>query len=180
VKDLKDVKRRLIAELMKDSRRSDRELATALKVSQPTVSRTRSQLEKDGCIGEYTIVPDFAKLDYKILALTFVKLKTALTPEQIEQAKGIIKEATKTMTINLLMLERGLGLDSDGVIVSIHKDYSAYTEFAQLLTRLGGQFLLIESIKSFLIDLQDKVRFMPLTLSLLAQDLAREKTDDSP
>ena len=175
VKNLKDVKRRLISELMKDSRRSDRELATAIGVSQPTISRTRTQLEKEGYIKEYTIIPDFGKIDYKILALTFVKLKTALSPEEIEQAKTILREATKTTTLNILMLERGLGVDSDGVIFSIHKDYTAYNEFTQLLRKLGGQFLQLENIKSFLIDLQDQVRLIPLTLSLFAQDIWRAK-----
>jgi len=35
---------RLLLELLKDSKRSDRELAKVLGVSQPTVSRTRSRL----------------------------------------------------------------------------------------------------------------------------------------
>jgi hypothetical protein len=100
----------------------------------------------------------------------------AMSPEQIDQAKGLIREATKTMTINVLMLERGIGLDSDGVIISCHKDYPAYAEFKQLLTRLGGEFLLLESVKSFVIDLQDKVRFIPLTLSLVAHDIGRAET----
>ena len=42
---LKDVELRLISELIKDSRRSDRELAKAIGVSQPTVSRVRVRLE---------------------------------------------------------------------------------------------------------------------------------------
>lgn len=36
---MKDVELSLVAELLKDSRRSDRELAKAIGVSQPTVSR---------------------------------------------------------------------------------------------------------------------------------------------
>lgn len=43
---MKEVELRLAAELMKNSRRSDRELAKALKVSQPTVSRMRNKLER--------------------------------------------------------------------------------------------------------------------------------------
>ena len=170
---MKDVKKRLISELVKNSRKSDRELAKVLGVSQPTVSRTRIQLEEQGYISEYTAIPDFSKLDYKILALTFVKLKSTMPPEQIEQAKRIINEATKTMTINVSMLERGLGLGSDGVIMSYHKDYSRYLEFMNLLKRVGEEFLSLDEVKSFLIDLQDEVRFIPFTLSLVANDIAR-------
>jgi DNA-binding Lrp family transcriptional regulator len=47
---LKDIELRLISELVKNSRRSDRELAKVLGISQPTVSRARMRLEKQGLI----------------------------------------------------------------------------------------------------------------------------------
>jgi DNA-binding Lrp family transcriptional regulator len=43
---LKDVELKLISELMKNSRKSDRELAKKIGVSQPTVTRTRTKLQK--------------------------------------------------------------------------------------------------------------------------------------
>jgi DNA-binding Lrp family transcriptional regulator len=58
---MKDIERRLISELMKNSRRSDRELAKALGTSQPTITRTRGKLEREGIIKEYTMIPDFTK-----------------------------------------------------------------------------------------------------------------------
>jgi DNA-binding Lrp family transcriptional regulator len=74
---MKDVEVRLLAALMNDSRKSDRELAKAIGVSQPTVTRTRLKLEKEGYIREYTIIPDFLKLGYSICVFTFAKFKTA-------------------------------------------------------------------------------------------------------
>jgi DNA-binding Lrp family transcriptional regulator len=47
VKAMKDIERRLVSELMINSRRSDRQLAKALAVSQPTVTRVRAKLEKE-------------------------------------------------------------------------------------------------------------------------------------
>ena len=47
---MKDVELKLISELMKNSRRSDRELAKTLGVSQPTVSRTLKRLETEGTL----------------------------------------------------------------------------------------------------------------------------------
>ena len=38
---------RLVSEMLKNSKKSDRELAVILGVSQPTVSRTRARIEKD-------------------------------------------------------------------------------------------------------------------------------------
>jgi DNA-binding Lrp family transcriptional regulator len=49
---------RLLKEMLKDSKRSDREIAKSLGVSQPTVTRTRAQLEKE-YIETYTVIPDF-------------------------------------------------------------------------------------------------------------------------
>lgn len=170
---MKETEWKIVSELMKNSGRSDRELAKAVGVSQPTASRLIKKLEKEGTIREYTMIPNFGKLGYKILALTVVKLKQSLSPEQIEQAKKTISDALKVMTIDVLMLERGLGLDSDGVIISCHRDYSSYVEFNEILKKGGGEFLLLEDIKSFLINLQDEVRFIPLTFSIVAHNLSK-------
>jgi Lrp/AsnC family transcriptional regulator for asnA, asnC and gidA len=59
---VKDIELKLISELMKNSRRSDRALAKVLKTSQPMVTRTRARLEREGYLREYTVIPDFHKL----------------------------------------------------------------------------------------------------------------------
>src|SRR4030043_995608 len=79
---LKAIEIRLVSELMKNSRRSDRELARILGVSQPTVSRTISRLEKQGIIKEYTMIPDFKKLGYNILGVTVAKLNEPLSTSE--------------------------------------------------------------------------------------------------
>ncbi|NWF87116.1 winged helix-turn-helix transcriptional regulator [Candidatus Bathyarchaeota archaeon] len=75
---MKEVELKLISELMKNSRRSDRDLAKAIGVSQPTVTRVRSRLEKEGYVKEYTMIPDFSRLGYEIPALTFINSKRRL------------------------------------------------------------------------------------------------------
>jgi hypothetical protein len=52
-------------------------------------------------IKEYTIVPDFGKRGYKILAITFVKLNKALSQEQIEKARRIAKESLNAELLKL-------------------------------------------------------------------------------
>ena len=54
---LKELERKLLSELIKNSHRSDRELAKAIGSSQPTTTRLRNKLEKEGYIREYTIIP---------------------------------------------------------------------------------------------------------------------------
>ena len=60
MKELKQIDYKLLFELMKNSHRSDRQLAKALGVSQPTVTRRRAILEKDYIEG-YTVIPKFGK-----------------------------------------------------------------------------------------------------------------------
>jgi len=50
----------LLREMIRNSRRSDRELAKALGTSQPTVTRNRKLL--DPYIRSYTVVTEFAQL----------------------------------------------------------------------------------------------------------------------
>jgi DNA-binding Lrp family transcriptional regulator len=165
---MKDVELRLISELMKNSRKSDRELAKAIGVSQPTVTRTRTRLEKEGYIKEYTIMPDFFKLGFEIAALTFVKLKN-LDAGDIDKARTLAQESLRKGPLEIVMLERGMGLGYDGVIVSVHKDYPSYMELKKWLRRFD--FLDLSEVESFLINLSDKVHYRPLTFTTLAQYL---------
>jgi DNA-binding Lrp family transcriptional regulator len=69
---MKETELKLIAGLMRNSRRSDRELAKAIRVPQPTVTRMIRRLEKEGVIKEYTMISDFSKLGYRPLTLSYL------------------------------------------------------------------------------------------------------------
>jgi len=112
---------------MKNSRRSDRDLAKAIGVSQPTVSRLLKKLENDGIIKKYAVIPDFRKLGFDLLALTFTRIQE-LGPREIEKTTRVIENMKENLP-EVVMLERGLGLGYDGVIVSFHEDYSSYVRF---------------------------------------------------
>jgi DNA-binding Lrp family transcriptional regulator len=161
----------IISELMKNSRQSDREVAHKLGISQPTVSRIRARLEKQGYIKEYTIIPDFSKLGYKIMAITF-GLSRTLSEEDAERARKNILDHVKDERFGLVMLKRGLGLGFDGVIITCHRDYASHHRFLRWLRQTFPEDLIdVEKLASFLIDLDDRVIHLPLTLSLLADEL---------
>ena len=172
---MKETECKLICELVRNSRRSDRDLAKAIKVSQPTVTRIRSKLEKEGYIREYTMIPNFAKLGYELMAITFVKLKRVLSEEEIENARKIAKERLAKISLPLFMLERGMGLGYQGTIISFHESYASYLALRGWLRDFT--FLEIGEIESFLINLKDKVSYVPPTFTLIAKHLAtlREK-----
>jgi DNA-binding Lrp family transcriptional regulator len=161
VPKLKTVESKLISELMKDSRRSDRELAKSIGVSQPTVTRLRARLEKEKVIREYTMVPDFQKLGFKILAITSLAMVKEPDSKEFERALHTFQ--------NVLMFERGLGLKSSHMVVSLHEDYSSYAEFKRKLEE--NEFWEVTDSASFLVNLNEDSGF--LSFSNLAKELVK-------
>lgn len=119
---MKNVKLKLLAEFLKDSKRSDRELANILRVSQPTVSRIRSKLVKEGLVQEFTVIPDFKKIGFEILAISCVKLK--MTDDIVERGKKWMNRYP-----NVIFAARGEGFGKTGVMISLHKNYTDYSKF---------------------------------------------------
>lgn len=160
---------KLIAELMKNSRRSDRELAKATGLSQPTVSRLRIKLEKEGYIKEYTIIPNLEKFGYEIMAITFIKLKKALTSKQVEEARKIAKEELDKSPFGVILLERGLGFGYDGVVIAVYENYTRYVEHLKWFSTF--EFPEMSKIESFIINLKDPIHYRPLTFRNLAKHI---------
>ncbi|UCE44035.1 MAG: winged helix-turn-helix transcriptional regulator [Candidatus Bathyarchaeota archaeon] len=141
----KELPQQLLQELLKNSKRSDRELAKVLEVSQPTITRARHRLERDGVIQDYTIVPDFEKMGFEILALTFVKMR----PDVLV---GETKEKTKKYAAkfpNVIFAYSGRGLSMTGVIISLHKNYTEYHKELNML-RVDLKEI-TEDIQSFIV-----------------------------
>ncbi len=164
---MKDIELKLISELIKNSRRSDRELAKAIGISQPTVSRVRSRLEKEGLI-EYTAVPNLAKLGFEIIAVTLAKRNCQKHPEyDIQKAKDFAKKNP-----NIIFGSSGNGLGYDRIGISIHKNYAEYSKFMQESKVYWGDLM---SFDSFLISLKSKDVVQPLSLRHFADYMRKEE-----
>jgi len=150
---------KVAAELLKNSHRSDRELAKVLRASQPTVTRLRNKLEKEGFIQEYTIIPHFIKMGFEILAITLTKTK--FNPELRERgAKSMMANS------NVVMCAKSEGLGKNAVIVSLHKSYSDYSDF---ITKFMEEWRdMVEDYDSVLISLGGIV-LKPFSLKCLAE-----------
>lgn len=143
----KELYQRLLRELLKNSKRSDRELAKALRVSQPTITRTRHALEKNGMIEDYTIIPNFRMMGFELLALTFVKMRPGIRlPEVMEEAR---RYAAKFP--NAIFASSGEGLGMTGVIISFHRSYTEYHSKLNLLRVDWKDFT--EDIRSFIVPI---------------------------
>jgi DNA-binding Lrp family transcriptional regulator len=166
MKELKPIDYKLLFELMKDSHRSDRQIAKALGVSQPTVTRRRTMLEENYIEG-YTVIPKFGQIGFEIAAFTFLKskLKQKTSQEKDETLKKLKEWYMKQPNVVLVLDGRGMGWDA--VCVSLHESYSDFAEFIRTLDSELSD-LIIES-QTFHADLKPGVIIKPFSLKYLAK-----------
>jgi len=179
---LKETELNLVSELMKNSRRSDRDLAKALGLSQPTVTRLRAKMENEGVIKEYTMVPDFRKLGFNLMSIIMFKLRP-LTEEQVQELHQAAREPDNQERQHYIMIMTGIGLGKHAAMVSLHKDYSSYAKYASNIkngihSRMKA-FVDTEGIETFLIDLNYEHHFQPLTFSKIAEHLQKMEKGSS-
>jgi DNA-binding Lrp family transcriptional regulator len=135
------------------------------------------ELEKEGVIREYTMIPDFSKLGYSLLTVTLVKHRRDLDRRQLgEGAKEGLDRAQAGESPEMVMAETGMGLGYDAVVVAYEKDYSSHTK---LIDRIRAfEHLQAAETQTFIVDLKDKVHYRPFTFQTLANhllDLNRRK-----
>ncbi|MEM3725459.1 MAG: Lrp/AsnC family transcriptional regulator [Candidatus Bathyarchaeia archaeon] len=167
---LKEIYKKVLLEMIDNCKRSDRELAKILGVSQPTVTRARRWLEKNGMIREYTLIPEFSRVGLEIVAFTLIKIR----PEtKMNKVNEIRKKAESFFGRhpNVVMALRGEGLGSDGVLLSLHKNYA---EFIQFMRELKMETVNTEVVGSFLASLKDANQYRYLSFKTLKEYLTRE------
>ena len=149
----------LLLELLKDSKRSDRETAKVLGVSQPTVTRMRQRLVKEGVIKEFTVIPDFVRMGYEIMAISSFKSKVT---------EGSVEKATKVTMAkpNIIFASSGHGMGKNAVVISLHKNYTYFSNFlSNLMLEVGDD---LQDYDTMLISLKGRI-IKPLSLAYLAE-----------
>ena len=147
---------KLLFELMKNAKRSDREIAKIIGVSQPTITRMRQRLEKTAIV-DYTVIPDWTELGFEIMAMTFVKAKG------ITNSDNAKKWAAKNP--NVIFTAGGEGMGMDYAMISFHKDYSGYSSFIDNLKSEWAENL--QDIQSFLMTTGEERTVKPFSLKYL-------------
>jgi len=170
---MKDVELRLLSELMKNGRKSDGEMAKAIGCSQPAVTRARSRLEKEGIIKEYSMIPDFRKLGFEIMAITFLRFVKQPSAEELEGVRRYSREFGNKRSGAILIAMNGMGLGHDRVFITFHETYGSYLKMIDEVRQIPY----FESFKteSFMISLVDESHFQTLTLQTIANYLLKTK-----
>jgi DNA-binding Lrp family transcriptional regulator len=163
--ELKSIDHKLLWELLKNSRRSDRELAKALGVSQPTVTRKRANIEKNFIDG-YTAIPKWEKIGFEIVAFTLVRARVKYVKS--EEREALFKKAREWMMkqSNVVFVAEGQGIGWDGVCVSLHKNYSDFVEF---MRKHNSELDFIIESQSFIADINPTTVVKPFHLKYLTE-----------
>jgi len=148
---LKDIDLKILSGLMKNSKISDRKLAEIIGVSQPTVTRRRAKLEKEGML-KYTAIPNFAKLGFEILAISFYSWTPEATCNLSEKQEEIMNKLSAFLSKhkNIIFTSNGRGFGMERVMISVHVSYSDYTELMNAVDMEWGSYL--NQAKSFIIS----------------------------
>jgi len=166
MKELKGADYALLFELMKDSHRSDRQLAKVLEISQPTVTRKRAMLEEHYIDG-YTVIPKFGKMGFELIAFTFIKSKFKY--ERAQKKEEAIRKMREwyMQQPNVVLALDGRGMGWDGVCISFHKSYSDFADFVR--THDSELCELISESQTFHADVNPGLIIKPLHLKYLAK-----------
>lgn len=159
----------MLSELVKNSRRSDRELAKSIGTSQPTATRIRTKLEKEGFVKEYTAIPNFSKIGYSIIALTFLKLDLKLAPAELQSFKKVHFDALTKNPNAVFMAKSGMGLGYNAVVISLHPTYSSCDQFRSVIRESMSANVI--DMNMFLVNLEEEKTGLPITFSLLANSI---------
>ncbi len=138
---------RLLLEYLKDSNRSDKQMAKLMGVSEPTIARMKRRLVKDGLVEQFSVIPNFYKIGYEILAFSCVKFK----PEKLAEIEGKAKEWAQS-NHEIIFSSRAEGMGMHAITISLHKNYAEYDKFLRK-NKIDWSGLL-EEVHFMLVDLK--------------------------
>jgi len=169
MKRLKPIDYKILFELVKNSKISDRKLSKKIGVSQPTVTRRRAGLEREKLV-DYTAIPNFEKLGFEIMAFTYATWKhEAHTTERVSDAKSFLSKHP-----NIIFVSTGRGFGMDRMFISLHRDYTDYAEFMKELKDEWGKF--VTNSDTFMVSLKSDNILRNLTFKYLENYMEKERT----
>ena len=163
---ISDIDLKILAGLLKNSKESDRQLAKAIGVSQPTITRRRARLEKEA-ISSYTLIPKWVKLGFRLLVITFTKSRISRSSK--EKLKEAVDESSEWMMAhpNVIACTGSRGMDMGGFMISLHRDYSEFDHFMRDHNLTLGKYL--DNVQNVIVNLDGGLVLKPFDLTYLAE-----------
>jgi len=107
--------------LLSNCKQSDRNIAKLAKTSQPTVTRVRQRLEREGIIKAYMAIPDYTKLGFTFGSITIC-------------TDGDFDEVCSKYSV--MLIASTISSDSNLMLITLHKtmeDYDAFLKEVKLV-----------------------------------------------
>lgn len=124
---------RILAELQRDARISNQELAERIGLSPSPCSRRVKQLEDDGYINRQVALLDAKKLGLSLTVFVLIGMDRH-TPERFEHFQASIRQCPEVMECSLIT-----GMDADYQLTVVVPDMDHYQQFLLgHLTRIDG------------------------------------------
>lgn len=162
----KDTDRKILQELLRNSKISDRQLGKKLGISQATVTRRRRILERE-IIGDYTFIPIWSKMGYEIFAINLIKSKPSIaTTEKYEAIRKKGQEWLMKQP-NIIMAGGCQGPGVNAFAISVHRNYPDFDEFTRRFKLEWGEA--IDDFQPILINLVGNQIVKPFNLKYLSQ-----------
>jgi DNA-binding Lrp family transcriptional regulator len=164
----KDINYAIISRLIKNARTSDRQLAREIGVSQPTITRRRARLEKEGFL-TYRTIPNFGKLGLEIMAFTLLVWKREAHQQLLEaedydrRVQGFFKKHP-----NIVFASSGQGLGMTRIVITVHKNYSDYVKFMSSVDDAWGTYL--DRYDSFIVSFKSDNILKQLAFENIIED----------
>lgn len=168
---MKSIDYKILAALMKNSKISDRQLAKEIGVSQPTVTRRRARLEKEGLV-EYTAIPNMGKLGYEIMAFSFSKWAPEATTNLLstgELEKQVRLFLSRYPNVVFAGTGRGGIKGMESASISFHKTYADYDSWVRDVQSIWGKN--IAEFESVLFSLKGNNVMRQITFKYLSEHL---------
>lgn len=120
-KNLDTKEEQVLLALLRASNSSDREIGQKLGLSQPTVTRIRNRLERQGIILQYSVLPSMATIGLTIMIFTLVRVSNF-------DSRAKIFEWIKTNP-KIVFATEGEGLKENLLMISLHPGFNYYQQF---------------------------------------------------
>jgi hypothetical protein len=119
-------------------------------------------------IKEYTMIPDFRKLGYEIMGITFIGEEEINKEEMAELEKAVADLERKTPYASLMAVN-GMGYGKSKMFITFYRNYARFVEAMQMTRNLPH--VSAKGIESFLVDLNDENNYRVLTLEQVARNV---------
>lgn len=164
---LKKKEKDVLVRLIKNGRKTDKQIAKEINTTQPTVTRIRQKLEREKYIWDYHARPSFRKIGLNIIVVTFMQWTDYSKKEELTEFIKAMKTNKK-----ILCFARGNGLSGrTAFFISSHKDMKSYEDFiVDIKTRWGTY---IKSTDQFISSIENV--FKPFDYSDVTSLILEEK-----